>query len=123
MIVSTDPASNLQDVFKVSLTNQPKPIPNISGLFAANFDPVIAANEYREQVIQPYRGVLPKEAIRIWLNNYQARVRLKLLHLMNLPTFLTSSKINQQFDYIIIDTAPTGHTLRCCNCLLLGVIT
>lgn len=53
MIVSTDPASNLQDVFKVSLTNQPKPIPNISGLFAANFDPVIAANEYREQVIQP----------------------------------------------------------------------
>lgn len=112
MIVSTDPASNLQDVFKVSLTNQPKPIPNISGLFAANFDPVIAANEYREQVIQPYRGVLPKEAIQNMAEQLSGSCTIEIAAFNEFANFLTSSKINQQFDYIIFDTAPTGHTLR-----------
>ncbi|GAF40629.1 arsenical pump-driving ATPase [Agrilactobacillus composti DSM 18527 = JCM 14202] len=51
MLVSTDPASNLQDVFETSLSNHPKAIPGVPGLFAANFDPVTAAAAYRESVI------------------------------------------------------------------------
>lgn len=63
MIVSTDPASNLQDVFETKLSNQPKSVPGVSGLDAANFNPIVAANEYREGVVAPYRGVLPEAAI------------------------------------------------------------
>lgn len=112
MIVSTDPASNLQDVFKVSLTNRPTPIPHTSGLFAANFDPVIAAHEYRDEVIRPYRQLLPKAAIQNMSEQLSGSCTVEIAAFNEFANFLTSPKINQQFDYIIFDTAPTGHTLR-----------
>lgn len=59
LLVSTDPASNLQDVFALELGGKPTPIPEVSGLDAANLNPVEAAAEYRESVIAPYRGVQP----------------------------------------------------------------
>ena len=59
LLVSTDPASNLDEVLGVSLSNSPTPLPTVAALFALNVDPEEAAREYRERVIGPYRGVLP----------------------------------------------------------------
>lgn len=54
LLISTDPASNLQDVFTMELYNKPTPIPEVPGLYAANLNPIEAAAEYRESVISPY---------------------------------------------------------------------
>ena len=63
LLVSTDPASNLDEVLGISLSNSPTPVPGVVGLFALNVDPVAAALAYRERVVGPYRGVLPVTAI------------------------------------------------------------
>jgi len=63
LLVSTDPASNLDAVFGVGLSNRPTPIPGVRGLEALNIDPEAAATAYRERVLGPYRGVLPADAV------------------------------------------------------------
>ncbi len=63
MLVSTDPASNLQDVFQTKLTNKPTTVDGISHLKVANFDPITAAEEYKESIVGPYRGILPDSAL------------------------------------------------------------
>ena len=64
LLVSTDPASNLDEVLETTLTNQPKPIPGAPGLHALNINPVEAAAAYRERLIGPMRGLLPEAALR-----------------------------------------------------------
>ncbi|MGA2256885.1 MAG: ArsA-related P-loop ATPase, partial [Thermoguttaceae bacterium] len=63
LLVSTDPASNLDEVLGVSLSSKPTPVPEVSGLWALNVDPEAAAREYRERLVGPYRGVLPDAAV------------------------------------------------------------
>ncbi|HPH29198.1 MAG TPA: ArsA-related P-loop ATPase, partial [Pseudomonadota bacterium] len=63
LLVSTDPASNLDEVLGVKLATTPTAIPSVPGLFALNVDPVESARAYRERVVGPYRGVLPAVAV------------------------------------------------------------
>ncbi len=63
LIVSTDPASNLDEVLGVTLGHSPTAVPGASGLFALNIDPEAAARDYRERMVAPYRGILPPAAI------------------------------------------------------------
>ncbi len=63
LLVSTDPASNLDEVLGVQLTGDPADVPGVPGLKALNIDPEDAAKTYRERVIGPYRGILPKSAL------------------------------------------------------------
>ncbi len=63
LLVSTDPASNLDDVLGMEVTSLPQNVPGVSGLVALNVDPEAAAAAYREKVVGPSRGVLPKEAV------------------------------------------------------------
>ncbi|WP_203651065.1 arsenical pump-driving ATPase [Secundilactobacillus yichangensis] len=112
MIVSTDPASNLQDVFETKLSNQPKPVPGVTGIDAANFDPIVAANEYRESVIGPYRGKLPEVAIQNMSEQLSGSCTVEIASFNEFAKFLTDSAVDQKYDYIIFDTAPTGHALR-----------
>ncbi|GBG95734.1 arsenical pump-driving ATPase [Ligilactobacillus salitolerans] len=111
MLASTDPASNLQDVFDTELTNKPKEIANVPGLFVANFDPVTAAAEYRESVIGPYRGILPETAINNMAEQLSGSCTVEIASFNEFANFLTDSEVDQKFDYIIFDTAPTGHAL------------
>src|SRR5699024_5128292 len=63
LLVSTDPASNLQDVFNVELNSEPVEIPSVKNLFASNIDPEEAARAYREKTIGPYRNKLPESVV------------------------------------------------------------
>ena len=63
LLISTDPASNLQDVFNTELDGKGVPIDGVPGLVVANLNPEEAAREYRESVIAPYRGKLPDSVI------------------------------------------------------------
>src|SRR5512137_612268 len=64
LLVSTDPASNLDEVLGLPLSAEPVQVPGVPGLYASNVDPVEAAAVYREQMVGPYRGILPEAAIR-----------------------------------------------------------
>ena len=64
LLISTDPASNLQDVFGQELNGHGTNISEVPGLTVVNLDPEKAAAEYRESVISPYRGKLPESVIR-----------------------------------------------------------
>jgi arsenite-transporting ATPase len=112
MLVSTDPASNLQDVFQTSLTDQPRAIPGVANLQVANFNPMAAAKAYRESVVAPYRGVLPAAALANMQEQLSGSCTTEVAAFNEFTHFLTDETVDQSFDYIIFDTAPTGHTLR-----------
>lgn len=112
LLISTDPASNLQDVFSMELDNKGIAIPEVPGLVVANLDPVEAAAEYRESVIAPYRGKLPDAVIQNMEEQLSGSCTVEIAAFNEFSNFITDDEIQDQYDYIIFDTAPTGHTLR-----------
>ncbi|UAL46156.1 arsenical pump-driving ATPase [Sutcliffiella horikoshii] len=112
LIVSTDPASNLQDVFGIELTNDISEIPGVERLYACNLDPEEAAREYRENVIGPYKGKLPESVVATMEEQLSGACTVEIAAFDQFSTLLTQKEITEKFDVIIFDTAPTGHTLR-----------
>ncbi|WMC92349.1 arsenical pump-driving ATPase [Kineothrix sp. MB12-C1] len=112
LLVSTDPASNLQDVFNMELTNKGTPIADVSGLIVANLDPIQAAAEYRESVVAAYRGKLPESVITNMEEQLSGSCTVEIAAFNEFSTFITDEKAQAEYDHIIFDTAPTGHTLR-----------
>lgn len=112
LLISTDPASNLQDVFAMELHSKPTPIAEVPGLSTANLDPIEAAAEYRESVIAPYRGVLPDAAIANMEEQLSGSCTIEIATFNAFANFITDETIQKSYDHIIFDTAPTGHTLR-----------
>ncbi|PFW90424.1 arsenical pump-driving ATPase [Bacillus pseudomycoides] len=112
LLISTDPASNLQDVFEIELTNKPKVILNVPNLQVANLDPETAAYEYKERVVGPYRGKLPDTVIATMEEQLSGACTVEIAAFDEFSTLLTNKELTSKFDHIIFDTAPTGHTLR-----------
>ncbi|MGY0011431.1 arsenical pump-driving ATPase [Bacillus anthracis] len=112
LLISTDPASNLQDVFEIELTNKPKEIPSVPNLQVANLDPETAAHEYKERVVSPYRGKLPDAVIATMEEQLSGACTVEMAAFDEFSTLLTNKELTAKFDHIIFDTAPTGHTLR-----------
>ena len=112
MLVSTDPASNLQDVFDTELDNKGVRIKDIPNLVVANFDPLKAAEEYRENVIAPYRGKLPQSIIDNMEEQLSGSCTVEIAAFNEFTNFITDKTVSDKFDNIIFDTAPTGHTIR-----------
>jgi len=112
LLVSTDPASNLQDVFKMELTEIPTTVPEVENLFVANFDPEQAATAYKESVVGPYRGILPDAAVRSMEEQLSGACTVEIAAFDQFTGLLADPQEHQSYDHIIFDTAPTGHTLR-----------
>jgi arsenite-transporting ATPase len=112
MLVSTDPASNLQDVFNTKLDNKGAIIKEVPNLIVANFNPEEAAKEYKESVVSPYRGKLPDAVIKNMEEQLSGSCTVEISAFNEFSNFITDKKTEEEFDYIIFDTAPTGHTLR-----------
>lgn len=112
LLLSTDPASNLQDVFAIELNNKGVPIPSVPGLVVANLDPIQAAAEYRESVIAPYRGIMPEAVIANMEEQLSGSCTIEIAAFNEFSGFITNTEIQEKYDHIIFDTAPTGHTLR-----------
>lgn len=111
-LVSTDPASNLQDVFNRELSNKGIPIPEVPNLIVANLDPIQAAADYRESMIAPYRGMLPEAVLKNMEEQLSGSCTVEIAAFNEFSHFITDEEMENQYDYIIFDTAPTGHTLR-----------
>jgi len=112
LIVSTDPASNLDEVLGVALGQAPTAIPNATGLFALNIDPEAAAQAYRERMVSPYRGVLPAAAIQSMEEQFSGACTVEIAAFDEFSKLLGDPAATAEFDHVIFDTAPTGHTLR-----------
>ncbi len=112
LLISTDPASNLQDVFNTVLSNKGVSINEVPNLIVANLDPIQAAAEYRENVVAPYRGKLPDAVIKNMEEQLSGSCTVEIAAFNEFSKFITDDGIQNEYDYIIFDTAPTGHTLR-----------
>jgi arsenite-transporting ATPase len=112
LLVSTDPASNLDEVLGVILGNHPTAIPAIATLFAMNLDPEKSAAEYRERMVGPYRGLLPEAAVKSMEEQFSGSCTLEIAAFDEFSRLLGDRAATAEFDHVIFDTAPTGHTLR-----------
>lgn len=112
LLVSTDPASNLDEVLGVQLLSRPTPVPLVDGLLALNIDPEAAAREYRERMVGPYRGVLPDAAVASVEEQLSGACTTEIAAFDEFSKLLGDPTATVGFDHVIFDTAPTGHTLR-----------
>lgn len=112
LLVSTDPASNLDEVLQVTLSGEPTPVPGVPGLSALNIDPQAAARAYRDRVVAPYRGVLPDAALGSMEEQLSGACTVEIAAFDEFTKLLGNPAATNGYAHIIFDTAPTGHTLR-----------
>jgi len=112
LLVSTDPASNLDEVLGVNLGQTPTPVPGAPGLSALNLDPEAAARAYRDRVVGPYRDLLPPAAVRNMEEQLSGACTVEIAAFDEFARLLGDASATVDFDHVIFDTAPTGHTLR-----------
>ncbi len=112
LLVSTDPASNLDEVLETALAMHPTPVAKVKGLFAMNVDPEEAARQYRERVVGPYRELLPKSAVENIEEQLSGACTVEIAAFDEFAKLLGNASTTAEFDHVIFDTAPTGHTLR-----------
>jgi arsenite-transporting ATPase len=110
-LVCTDPASNLSEVLGVQIGPSPVYHPEVPGLQAINIDPEEAAGKYREKIIGPYRSKLPEVALVAMEEQLSGACTMEIAAFDEFAGLLGNRDL-QEFDYVIFDTAPTGHTLR-----------
>ena len=114
LVVSTDPASNLADVFAQPVGTEPTPVAGVAGLWVADLDPLAAAAAYRETVVGPYRGVLPDSAVTAIEEQLSGACTVEVAAFGEFTHLLSAQEqvVPGGVDHVIFDTAPTGHTLR-----------
>ncbi|UCG53880.1 MAG: TRC40/GET3/ArsA family transport-energizing ATPase, partial [Dehalococcoidia bacterium] len=108
LIVTTDPASNLADVFEQKIGNEITAINATINLFALELDPDKATEEYKERTIAPLRGIVPSESLEVIEEQLNSPCTAEVAAFERFTDFLQ----DPDFDIVIFDTAPTGHTLR-----------
>ncbi|APC49065.1 arsenical pump-driving ATPase [Virgibacillus dakarensis] len=112
LLVSTDPASNLQDVFEIELSREPVEIPSVKNLFASNIDPEEASRAYREKTVGPYRDKLPESVVNQMEEQLSGACTVEIAAFDEFSHLLADDGIFSEYDHVLFDTAPTGHTLR-----------
>ena len=114
LIVSTDPASNLDEVLGVQAGTSPTPVPvpGVAGLTARNIDPDAAAAAYRERVVGPYRTLLPAGVVAKMEEELSGSCTVEIAAFNEFVALLADPTVAGDYDRIVFDTAPTGHTLR-----------
>jgi len=112
LLVSTDPASNLDEVLRIHLTSAPTQVPDVAGLFALNIDPEQAAHDYRERLVGPVRGILPPAVVASMEEQLSGGCTMEIAAFDEFSKLLGDPVITADFDHVLFDTAPTGHTLR-----------
>lgn len=112
LLVSTDPASNLDEVLGTRLTGTPSAVPGAPGLHAMNINPLEAAAAYRERLIGPLRGILPDSALRSMEEQLSGSCTVEIAAFDEFSGLIGNADAAREYDHVVFDTAPTGHTLR-----------
>jgi len=112
LLVSTDPASNLDQVLGLKLKATPTRVNGTQNLWALNIDPRQSAAQYRERVVGPYRGVLPDAAVAAIEEQLSGACTVEIAAFDEFSRLMTDAEALAEYDHVVFDTAPTGHTLR-----------
>ena len=112
LLVSTDPASNVGQVFGISIGNHVTVVPSVAHLSALEIDPQAAAQAYRDRIVGPVRGKLPESIVKGIEEQLSGACTTEIAAFDEFTALLVDSALTQDFDHIIFDTAPTGHTIR-----------
>ena len=112
LLVSTDPASNVGQVFGVTIGNTVTPIPDVPGLAALEIDPEQAVEAYRERIMAPVRGLLPESELAGIAESLSGSCTTEIASFDEFTNLLAGDSTYGEYDHIVFDTAPTGHTIR-----------
>jgi arsenite-transporting ATPase len=112
LIVTTDPASNLADVFEQKIGHQITAINGVRNLSAMEIDPDQATHEYVDRALAPLRAAFPAQMVQVMEEQMSGPCTAEVAAFDRFTDFIVQDEIVPEFDIIIFDTAPTGHTLR-----------
>lgn len=112
LLVSTDPASNVGQVFGINVGNTITLVPAVANLSALEIDPQAAAQGYRDKIVGPVRGVLPDDVVKGIEEQLSGACTTEIAAFDEFTALLTDVVLIAKYDHIIFDTAPTGHTIR-----------
>jgi arsenite-transporting ATPase len=112
LLVSTDPASNLDEVLQTALSADARPVNQVPGLQALNIDPLEAAARYRARMVDPLRGILPDESLRNIEEQLSGACTVEIASFNEFTALIGDPENLNRYDHVVLDTAPTGHTLR-----------
>ena len=113
LIVTTDPASNLADVFEQKIGHEVTPITGVKNLWAMEIDPDIATTEYIDKAMAPIRAAFPPQIVQVMEEQMSGPCTAEVAAFDRFTDFLETDKEGEkEFDVVIFDTAPTGHTIR-----------
>src|SRR5699024_5049642 len=112
LIVSTDPASNIAQVFGQNIGSHITQITSVPNLSAIEINPHDAAEAYRKKIIDPIRGTLPEDVVVSIEEQLSGACTTEIAAFDEFTALLTNSEIKRNFDHVVFDTAPTGHTIR-----------
>jgi arsenite/tail-anchored protein-transporting ATPase len=110
LLVSTDAASNLDEMLGVELRNSPVPVPGTPGLSVLNIDPDNAADAYRQRVLLQMGGAATAAELATVREQLSGACTTEIASFDEFSSLLSGQ--TEQWDHIVFDTAPTGHTLR-----------
>ncbi len=112
LLVSTDPASNVAQVFGVTIGNKVTQIPAVPGLAALEINPDQAAAAYRDKILEPVRAILPIKEIEAITEQLSGSCTTEIASFNEFTDLLADPEMTRDYDHVIFDTAPTGHTIR-----------
>ncbi len=118
LIVTTDPASNLADVFEQPIGHAVTAIAAVPGLWGMEIDPDKATAEYTDRTLAPIRAIFPEQIVAVMEEQLAGPCTAEVAAFDRFADFLDPSlpavvpKSGEAFDLVIFDTAPTGHTVR-----------
>ncbi len=115
LIITTDPAANLADVFEQPIGHHMTPLTGITNLWAMEIDPDSATEEYKERALAPLRDIFPAPMVEVINEQMSGPCTAEVAAFDRFTDFLVLDNEADQpveFDVIVFDTAPTGHTIR-----------
>ena len=112
LLVSTDPASNVGQVFGLTIGNTITAVPDVPGLSALEIDPQQAADAYRARIIDPVRGLLPAAEVEAMTEQLSGACTTEIASFNEFTSLLADPDATAGYDHVLFDTAPTGHTIR-----------
>lgn len=112
LLVSTDPASNVGQVFSQTIGHRITDITCVENLAAMEVDPMAAAQDYRDRVLDPVRDMLPADVVSSIEEQLSGSCTTEIAAFDEFTGLLTNHELREKYDHIVFDTAPTGHTIR-----------
>ncbi|HAB1736276.1 TPA_asm: arsenical pump-driving ATPase [Salmonella enterica subsp. enterica] len=112
LLVSTDPASNVGQVFSQTIGHRITDISIVQNLAAMEVDPMAAAQAYRDRVLDPVRELMPADVVSSIEEQLSGSCTTEIAAFDEFTGLLTNHELREKYDHIVFDTAPTGHTIR-----------